>query len=80
MVRAVENVLEALREEPEQRLMPARIERDDAGIAFDLEHTLDAARAEKAHGVHDAHAEPLGARPNREQRGRLLDRRFELHV
>ena len=43
MVGAVENVLEALHEEPEQRLMPARIERDDAGIAFDLEHALGAA-------------------------------------
>ena len=80
MIGAVENVLEALHEEPEQRLVPTRIERDDAGVAFDLEHALDAARAEEAHGVDDAHAEPLRARPNREQRARRLDRRFELHV
>ena len=80
MIGAVEDVLEPLHEEPEQRLVPARIERDDAGLPFDLEHPLDAARTEEANGVDDAHAEALRPCVQGEQRARRLDRRFELDV
>src|SRR5512134_3522494 len=80
MICTAEDVLEALDEESQHRLMPPRIERDDAGVAFELKHALDAARAEEAHGVDDAPAETLGVSAQREQRVLGLDRRLELHV
>src|SRR6187455_1658303 len=78
MVGAAEDVLEALHEESQHRLMPARIERDHAGVAFELEHALHTARAEEPHGVDDTPAETFGVSAQREQRILGFNRRLEL--
>ncbi len=58
VVGAVEDVEEAQLDESPRRLVPARIEPHDAGIAPQLECPFHAAWSTKSQRRHDAHAEP----------------------
>ena len=80
MVDPVEDVLEAEDHEPERRLMPAGIERDDTGVATELERAFGAVRRDEAKHRDDAQTETLDTRQHRELRPRRGDRILENHV
>ena len=80
VVDAVENVREAERDEPQRRLMPARIEPHQARIADVLERALGAAGGHEAQHRRRAHAEPRERRLDREARRSRRDRILEHDV
>ena len=66
MIRPVENVRETLAQKPQQRLRQTRIERHDAGLAFELERVLGAGAVDEPQRRDLALAQPLESRPDRE--------------
>ena len=80
MIDAVEDVVEAEPHEAQRGLVPARIERDEPGIADELERALGLTRRlEPQHG-HDAEAEAREPRIDREPRLIRRDRVVERDV
>ena len=63
-----------------RRLVPARIEPDEAGIAGELEGALGAGRRHEAQDGDDAHAQARERRVDRERRAIGPDRVLEEHV
>ena len=80
MVGAVEDVPEAGHDEAQRRLVPARIELHEAGIAVELERADGAAGRQEAQRRRDLAAEPVDARMDREFGAVGADRIFEQHV
>ena len=80
MIGAVENVEEAFAREQVERLVPARIEMDDAGVGVHVEGALGLARLQEAQHDVDLQPEPRQARANREVRLIRRDRVLEHHV
>ena len=80
MIGAVEDVEEPELDEPPRCLMPARIQRHQPRVAFELVWTHDAARRQKAHHRDHADAEPIERHVDGEVRLVRLDRIFEEHV
>ena len=67
-------------DEPQRRLMPARIEAHEAGIAVELEGAHGAAGRQEAQGRRDPLAEAVDARMDGEGGALRRDRIFEQHV
>ena len=77
VVGAVEDVNEAELDEPQRRLVPARIEPDESRIPRQLERPFDAVRRTEAQRRHHANAQPRQRRFDREvgpiRRDRILE-------
>ena len=80
VVGAVEDVLVPRGDEAGRSLVPARIERHQAGIAAQLEGPLGPFRGDEAKHGDDAHAQPLDAGPDGEARRLGRDRVVEHYV
>ncbi len=80
VVRAVENVRESERDESHGGLVPPRIERNHAGVAFELERADRAARRQEAENRDRPDAEARKARVDGKSRPIRLNRIFEQNI
>src|SRR5436190_7736234 len=80
MIRSAENVEEAMLDERERRLTPARIQTHEPGIARQFERANHSARRQKSQDRHNAEAEARKRRMDRKGGAVGFDRVFEQHV
>ena len=80
MIRAVENVEEPFASEQVERLEPARIEVNNAGVRMDVEHAFRLSGLQEAQANVYAQAQPGQAGMDREVGLVRLNRIFEEHV